>query len=548
MGVGVGAVRVRRPMVKRAAIWAAPALVVANLLAMVTAGVAQAGGSADAVTVQVHGGTLGDISSSPLSLTPAFAPTITDYVLRCQSGTNTIQLTLTAVRGGSINVGAKRGSSVTIQRTLVENQALVVSASRPQTSDGGGVDDVSDNSKRGRVQYWIRCLPHDFPQLSVTKAGTPPPGWYLTGNLFPVAGSGTYAMVLDGNGTPVWYRAAGPNVFNVTLLPDGTIAWGNQAGPGFGVDPAGAFEDFNFTTRVISFIAAAVPPTDFHELHPTSNGHLMMLSTPLRTGVDMSALGLSTTGTVVDCVVQEVDREGRAVWQWRASDHISVAESSVKPVAIQVGSVFAYDIFHCNSIDTDPASGNVLLSSRHTNAVYLINKVTGAIVWKMGGNAPNHDHAQILTIKGDPEGGFLAQHDARFRPGGDISLFDNHTWDAGFAARGVEYHIDTAAGTASLVWSYQSPDGQNSAATGTFRRMAGGNDNVIGWGIKKNALFTEVDAAGRVMMEVTFSRGDVAYRVIKVPAASLDRDLLRATAGLQLSARSLSSSPAGSRN
>src|SRR5712691_5723915 len=155
---------------------------------------AHAGGGVDAVTVQVTGNALSNITSRPLPLSPTFAPTITDYVWRCQSGINTIQLTLAAVSGGTITVGGKTGGSVTVQESLIENQAVIVSASDPNNTGGAP------------VHYWIRCLPHDFPPLSVSKPGNPPAGWYLTGNINSVSGSGTYSMILDSNGTPVWYR------------------------------------------------------------------------------------------------------------------------------------------------------------------------------------------------------------------------------------------------------------------------------------------------------------------------------------------------------
>jgi hypothetical protein len=62
--------------------------------------------------------------------------------------------------------------------------------------------------------------------------------------------------------------------------------------------------------------------------------------------------------------------------------------------------------------------------------------------------------------------------------------------------------------------------------------LNGGTDNVIAWGNKSKTLFTEVDAAGNVMLNVTFPSGEVAYRVIKVAPAALDHNLLRETAGL----------------
>jgi hypothetical protein len=257
----------------------------------------------------------------------------------------------------------------------------------------------------------------------------------------------------------------------------------------------------------------------------------MMMSSPLKSNVDLSSLGFSSSATIVDCVLQEIDSKGQLAWQWRASDHISVAES-LHPFALRMKQELVYEPFHCNSIDTDRDSGNVLLSARHTDAVYLIDRATGRIAWRMGGGTrPNRDGAQLLTVVDDPEGTFHGQHDARFEPGGYVSLYDNQSWNSSLAARGVVYHIDTANGTATMVWSYQAPDGHNSAATGNFERMNRGTDNVIAWGVKKEALFTEVDGTGRVILEVTLPNSEYAYRVVKVPLPLLDRLLLRGAVG-----------------
>ena len=155
------------------------------------------------VTLRVEGAQLGDVTTSGLRLTPSFTASTTDYVLRCHPGMNTIGITLTGASGGVVRVGSQSGTQVSSSVTLEENQALVL--------------EVTDTSGEATTSYWIRCLPSDFPALTVTKPGSPPPGWYLTGNLGTADGSSTYAMILDSNGTPVWYqKTAGQGAINVT--------------------------------------------------------------------------------------------------------------------------------------------------------------------------------------------------------------------------------------------------------------------------------------------------------------------------------------------
>lgn len=57
---------------------------------------------------------------------------------------------------------------------------------------------------------------------------------------------------------------------------------------------------------------------------------------------------------------------------------------------------------------------------------------------------------------------------------------------------------------------------------------------VINWGAVPGPTFTEVDADGEVLLEVTFSSSPVqrfSYRTIKEPLEAFDITELRATAG-----------------
>ena len=250
-------------------------------------------------------------------------------------------------------------------------------------------------------------------------------------------------MILDSNGTPVWYqKTAGRARSTSRPLARNVAAWTSNSGPGFGADPDAAFSVYDLSTQQTRRLSPPVRPLDPHELLPLANGDHLLLASPMRAGMDLRALGLTRNQTIVDCLIEEVTAGGQLVWKWRASDHLSVAES-MHPFPVTVDRQSAYDVFHCNSIDQDPLTGDVLLSSRSADAVYRIRRSTGAIVWKLGGNSVVHDGEQRLTVEeGSRSGTFHGQHDARFQPNNDISLFDNHTWYLG-AARGVEYHLDT---------------------------------------------------------------------------------------------------------
>ena len=453
--------------------------------------------------VQVGGAPVGGLSTSPVVLTPSFEQGTHDYAMRCSAGSNTVQLAVTG-RGGDVALGPYSAATVVVDISLIEGQAAVIAG-----SDG--------------AQYWLRCLPHDFPPLAVSRPGAPTPGYYVTGTATAGTGDGKYAMVLDGNGTPVWYAWTPDGALNVEPVGAG-LAWTGTTGGTYATQYAVNALDGSSSTPV----NASGMPTDAHELVALAGGGFALLAAPLRSGMDLSSLGLGTGQTIVDCVVQELGSDGSLVWQWRMSDHVAASESR-HPQQETVNGQQAWDIFHCNSVD-DVGGGQVLVSARQADAVFAVDHSSGHVVWKLGGTASNQDGGLILGIAGDPDGGPSGQHDARFLPNGDISLYDDQSYAHG-AARGVEYAVNTGAATATLVWQSASADGQYALATGSLRRGADG-ESVIGWGFLGTRGFTEVDGAGTTQLDVSFPRADHIYRAIKVSTSALDIGVLRRTAGM----------------
>jgi len=519
--------------------------------------------------VSVAGSSLAGVTaSSPYALSPAFSPNTNDYVIDCASGTNQVTFTLTG-NGGVVTAFSNQqsssvsGNSVSLTLQLVPNRAVVIYAPDPASTTNAP------------VQYWIRCLPPGFPALQINATGPSNPEWtpgyYFTGNITS-ADSAFYAMVLNGNGTPVWYQALPSNaggVINVQPLATDVISWANNNGyTGFDLE----------TQSAIASLPAATSPTDPHELLPLPNGDRMMISTP-STSKDLTSLGTgiiqnSTTptsasaanNTIADCEVEEVSPQNTAVWTWDASQHLGLDETNTVSGLPYAGPAWSLetvnnspvaDIYHCNSVavDEDPLSsyyGDVLVSMRHLNAVFLIDKSTGDVIWKMGGTVLNSGDpeeaqatpAQYIALTGDSETTFCGQHDARFvatpNPAvEDVSLYDDHTQCTG-AARGVEYAIDTAAANATPNFQYAQQQGFSVMATGSFRRMPDAANNIgsgtglICWGFSTAHFlsgYTEVDSSGNVLVDVRFPNGEVPYRTIKVLSSDVNLNLLRQTAG-----------------
>jgi hypothetical protein len=463
---------------------------------------------------------------SPLALYPTFAPAIHDYYVRCQAGENSLTVQATAAPGASVAITrptrSLAASSQDVTVTLQEDDAVVLTAAAGLQS----------------VEYWVRCLPHDFPTLAASPhpaAGTPPAGYYLVGNTFLVAGESGYAAILDVNGAPVWYAKTrtGAGGKTVDLLDSNTVSFVAVSGYTFGVYE-GSFEIHTLDPVGVQYVTTVGVPLDTHELRRLPNGDYLLFGSPIRTGVDLE--GLASFGAnedMLDCVLQEVSPSGALVWQWTATDHFDPVKETTYPGTVgtknaEGHTVVFLDAFHCNSIDWD-ANGDLLLSARNLDAIFLVSRSTGKVLWKIGGSVYNKDGARHLQVVGDPMHGFYRQHHSRFLPDGEISLFDDQTAKPGIA-RGLVLTYDVDAGTSSIAWQYVGKASTN--GMGSLTILSDGS-RVIGWGLPAgdNPSFTEVNEQGADLLDVIFTDHDSSYRALKVPASAVSLETLRTSIG-----------------
>jgi Arylsulfotransferase (ASST) len=483
-------------------------------------------------------------------LVPPFASDVHDYYVRCAAGTNTFTVSMTASAGSSSALikptpPSPSSPSQTLSVSAKEGDAIVATAT----------------SGTSTTEYWVRCLPHDFPELTLTAhpdAGTPSAGYYLVGNAVVSAGEAGYAMVLDGNGVPVWYHplAAGLAVTDVDNIVSGAISFIPTS---FTANEP--FELHKLSPLSTTTLAPDKFTADEHELRVLPNGHYFVLSYVLTPGVDLTHLGipkafdgglleLGPNSTIQDCAVVEFDETGKVYAHWLASDHFDpVVDSTYPQTGFGPGSKLpdggsAYDVYHCNSIDVDPANGNLLVSARGMDSVFYVEWPGGKVLWKMGGAKASIDNATYVTVT-DP---FFRQHDARLVRGwsptcnggtGQVSVFDDETGKPG-PARAAIYDVvvgggdakcadagSATPGNATLSWQVKGTTVSGGAGS---VRISPDNSRIIGWGIGV-PVFTEVDVNGHALLELEFTAGDVSYRAVKVPLTAFDLEVLRDTAG-----------------
>jgi len=387
-----------------------------------------------------------------------FRADVTDYVIYDCAGKKAT-LTLAGVgRTDKVNgrpvVPGKSGKAKVTKNMKADEILTVYLASRKKT-------------------YYVRCLPDDFPRLElVTKQpGLLTKGYYLMpyysraleGQNF----SSRYYIITDHRGTPVWYRRASGG--STVLAADGGGRLITQ-GVLDGMSP-GAAHPGN-SVKIVMLDGSTildVKPQDslVRPAWRTPEGGLLMLSAPIRRGVDFSKLSTkfkdNSKGvcpmsrqdvTVQGLGITELNADGSVAWQADLTDQIGFEEPTQASVVNNAlpgeEPNCSLDLFHQNHV-TKTEDGSGYIVSLRWAGVYYVDKATSTVRWKLGGSPTDRS----LKVQGDPLGtaGPVAQHGGVLTGDGRLLVFDNQL-QKNVLPRAVEYFVDPASMTAAHLRSF----------------------------------------------------------------------------------------------
>ncbi len=251
---------------------------------------------------------------------------------------------------------------------------------------------------------------------------------------------------------------------------------------------------------------------DGHDFQLLPNGNSLMLAEEV-IQMDLSTYNLfginhtnpgSATADVTCGIVLELDQNKNVIFEWHAKDHYNFEDVDIT----WCGNPNTVDWTHFNAVEMD-VDGNLLVSARHFNEITKIDRSTGNIIWRLGGNANQ------FSFVNDPQM-FKRQHDIRKLSNGNYTLFDNGDGNNSIpfhSAKGKEYFLDESLLTAELIWSYENNPGSYSNAMGSFGRNPGGV-SIVNYGINNGdeMTFTAIDDAGVKVLEIEFDDVLWSYR------------------------------------
>ncbi len=413
-----------------------------------------------------------------------------------------------------------QGASLYPSRPFTPGETVTVTINRPVCGAASDADRFTIASPPPAVATPVipqgRSAPASKYQHYVSRPDLTPPTVAVTvhkptaaGDLFvsPAGGPGAHGpMILAPDGSLVWFdplpRSAGSamDFREQTYHGQPVLTWWQGAIVGSG---HGLGEDviMNSHYRVIATVHAGNGyHADLHEFKLDARGHAWITAYNL-VGIDLRASGGPEDGAVWDGIVQEIDvATGNVLVEWHSLQAVPIGATYE---SVKTATTSGLDYFHVNAIQPQ-AGGSVLISSRNTDAAYMVDEATGHLLWQLGGK-----HS---TFTMGPLTFFRLQHDVRYQGQGLVTVFDDQDQAPGrLRARGLELRLNPATRTATLVHQYYPAPRLAVPSQGSLQPLANG-DVLVGWG--QVGSFTEYAPSGAIVFNAQLSLG-FTYRAYR---------------------------------
>ncbi|HEY2345911.1 MAG TPA: arylsulfotransferase family protein [Xanthomonadaceae bacterium] len=241
-----------------------------------------------------------------------------------------------------------------------------------------------------------------------------------------------------------------------------------------------------------------------------------------------------STQPFFDNILRKIDANGNVLWSWSTGDHYGQFTSlsdDARAIIMRGQKLYlpenpatprSADVFHTNDVQIIPPNasaalnsaftpGNILVSQRNTNLIFVIDQNSGNVVWQTDNISVGQHHVRMIPT-GLPGDGHLLMFD-----NGGVGGYPpiNRPY-----SRVLEY--DPVA--RSIAWQWTSPSpalwGFSAGRRGSAQRLPNGNTFVdeATWG-----RFFELDPNGNIVWEFVHLFG-----APKVNPEAPDRTIYRA--------------------
>lgn len=277
--------------------------------------------------------------------------------------------------------------------------------------------------------YYINTLSSKFPEYEV-EASSPYDGdYYMTTH----NEEQNYVFVLNEDGSMKFYRETESNPFDFkkTITSDGDVRYTylstytdkSKRISAVGYSPTYLevldenYNELNQITMEEYGDIAEGTELENHDYIYIDDNHYILSSYQRKKAENIpEELSDGNDPYIVDVVIQEI-KDGKAIWQWKTSEHEELYVQSQEGNNYSTVSEDTLDYTHFNSMTIDESDGNLVCSFRNLDEVLKIDRNTGEIIWTLGGDEDD------FYLTEDQK--FSRQHNARITDDGYITLYDN---------------------------------------------------------------------------------------------------------------------------
>ncbi|KAJ9244714.1 hypothetical protein DTO207G8_2221 [Paecilomyces variotii] len=284
----------------------------------------------------------------------------------------------------------------------------------------------------------------------------------------PLTSDIAYLIDIDGKEVHSW-KLPGRIGRHARILPNGNLAVNTLRPPPKTTTADGGPFPFPFFNKygggVMSeldsegnVVRQFIDPLGHHDQYHYGDGRILYTSLEALSPEDSAKVIGGIPGSEIDGftyadTINEVDADGKLIWQWKVSERLSREEYPLQAHYTREH----YPLI--NSVLPLRDGKHILASMRSVSAVVIIERSTGNIVWKVG--------SEVLA----------QQHNATEMENGNILIFDNGAFRNGESityTRAIE--VDRA--TKKIVWEYRDRSQMLYFFTpfmGSAQRLANGN-------------------------------------------------------------------------
>lgn len=292
----------------------------------------------------------------------------------------------------------------------------------------------------------------------------------------------TYLVDMEGYIVHTWLSEYPPGLHGLLLengnllragrLPNSPVKFGGAGG---------LVQEIDWNGKVVWEYKNHTPNSiQHHTFSRMPNGNTLILCWEKKAREEAIAKGRKPDTIKEDGIwpdyIQEVNRDGRVVWEWHVWDHLGTGPDQFDINFIlpsKTGVLSGADWTHFNVVEYIPETDQIICNSRNFGETYLISHKTGALEFRWG-NPCAYGKGKCPAFVDDGDQQLFGPHSVTRLESGNLLIFDNG-WQRPEGNRSRVVELDPK--NKVIVWQYASRTANSfyTAYQGATQRLPNGN-------------------------------------------------------------------------